>query len=77
MWKIIHHKVHTDFSVPINIFSMQRLLVASTMNQNIIETAKSETNFIKSRAMANLPKLHHTQTRFLNVGEQTLSSPGG
>ena len=47
------------------------------MNQNIIETAKSETSFIKSQVMANSPKLHHTHTRFLKVGKQMLTSPGG
>ena len=41
-------------------------------NQNIIETAKSETNFIKSQAMANSPKLCHTHTRFLDIGEQRI-----
>ena len=45
--------------------------------QNIVETGKSETTFIKSRAMANLPKPHHTHTRFLKTGEQTLMFPRG
>ena len=46
-------------------------------NQNIIDTAKSETNFIKSQAMANSPKLCHKHTRFLNVGKQMLIPRGG